>query len=132
MSSENPYQSSLSDAAVHRQQPRGPFKTLLTSFAVMAPWPLVAFLLVQSMVGRADEVALLFGGITMIFLLPVFLIAPNANLILVILVVAVWIIVCIVPAFIPKWRNKNAYIVQTCFALGQALLGGLMLLGKAV
>lgn len=111
----------------------------LGSLLAMAPWPLIATSL--GMLGRvfeqANDFMLLFGGVTMIFLLPIGLLDPP-EWVFVAISAFVWILVLFLPVLVVGSRKRRkvhlavAFVIQAGFSITQAGLGLLMILGRSV
>ena len=113
----------------------------LCSLAAMSPWPLLAILLTYSSFDTTGEVALLFGGITSIFLvIPMLLFGSVPEASLAIIIYVVWVLALLLPPLIPlltrRMRSPYALLVlfamQSAFSLAQAALGAFMIFGKDV
>ena len=111
----------------------------LSSLAVMAPWPLLAILLTYSSFDDPGEVALLFGGITSIFLLiPTLFFGSVSEDSFAVIIYVVWVLAFLLPPLLlaRRMRSPNALLVlfamQSAFSLGQAALGAFMIFGKTV
>ena len=110
----------------------------LVSLAVMAPWPLLGILLTQSSFDRDSEAFMLFGGIT---LFPLMLLAlfgsPSEELFIAVLML-VWIAVALLPGVLFRRRLRSRAAIgvllgaQSVFALLQAAMGALLIVGKSV
>ncbi len=109
----------------------------LASFGVMVPWPLLAILITHSHFDNWNEASLLFGGITGIPIailtivgLPPALLPP--------LLVLLWVAAAVVPDIwlARRLSSRRAVLIllgaQTAFSFAQAVMGALMIFGKAV
>ena len=107
------------------------------SLAVMAPWPLLAYVLVQSQVERLDESVLLLGSWTGILMIPLILLG-TAESTVEITIVTVWLLAWVLPWLLLGRERLGTGVVrivivaQALFASGQAALGALMILTKSV
>ena len=113
----------------------------LRSLTVMAPWPLLAILLTYWSFDDPGEVALLFGGITSIFLLiPMSFFGSVSEDSFAVIIYVVWVLAFLLPPLIPlltrRMRSPYALLVlfamQSAFSLAQAALGAFMIFGKNV
>ena len=106
----------------------------------MAPWPLIGIVATNSlgMVERNDEIALLFGGITIFPLLIINVLLNTNESILNIMIYVTWFAVAVLPPLLlARWLEKRSRLfwmlgTLSAFSLAQALMGGLMLLTKSV
>jgi hypothetical protein len=113
---------------------------LVVSLAVMLPWPLFAACWCQwmSLFDLVGEIVLLFGSVTLLFLLPVMLIAELPEPLLAVIVLSVWVLVLVLPPVVIVRRGKRRksvvvmFVTQAAFSFIQAGLGVLMILGKSV
>jgi hypothetical protein len=106
----------------------------------MAPWPLLAILLTYSSFDTAGEVALLFGGITSIFLvIPMLFFGSVSEDSFAVIIYVVWVLAFLLPPLLPllarRRRSPYALLVlfamQSAFSLAQAAIGAFMIFGKA-
>ena len=105
----------------------------------MLPWPLfgISLCMMGAIFEQANDFTLLFGGVTLIFLLPLALVDPP-EWVLVVIFIFVWIFVFVLPALLValgKLRKNNlivAYVLQAVFSVAQAVLGMLMIVGRSV
>ena len=113
----------------------------LSSLAAMAPWPLLAILLTYSSFDESGEVALLFGGITSIFLvIPMLFFGSVSEDSFAVIIYVVWVLALLLPPLIPlltrRMRSPYAlpvlFAMQSAFSLAQAALGAPMIFGKDV
>lgn len=80
---------------------------------------------------------LLFGGVTLIVLLPIGMLDPP-EWVFAIIFVFVWVLVLLLPTLILASRKRRqgypvvAYTLQAGFSIAQAGLGMLMILGTSV
>ena len=108
------------------------------SVVAMLPWPLIAIGLCQwlSIFDRAGEVPFLFGGVTLLFLIPIMFIAPPPEWLVDTIIMTIWILVLILPAFVVARRRQSwsnvilMFTLQANFSLMQAGLAFLMMCGK--
>lgn len=106
----------------------------------MAPWPLFGFVASKSLglIDQNDEIALLFGGITIFPLLIVHALLNTSESMLNILIYVAWFAVAVLPPLmLARWLAKRSRLfwmlgTLSAFSLVQALMGGLMLLTKSV
>lgn len=112
---------------------------LLASLAAMLPWPLMAigFCSSAGLLGEASDSALMFGGITLIFLLPLGFFDPP-EWIFAAIFSGVWGLVLVLPALLAaseRLRKRHlvfVYVIQAGFSIAQAGLGMLMIVGRTV
>jgi len=110
-----------------------------TSFIAMLPWPLITIgiCVAGSLLEQDSDPALMLGGLTTIFLLPIGVFDPP-NWVFISIAIFVWILVLVIPALIACCWNLTkehqclAYILQAGFSIAQAGIGLLMLLGRNV
>lgn len=111
---------------------------ILFSFLVMIPWPVLGIVLTYTSWEQADEIIFLFGGVTGIFLIPIFFIIPNIDTALGITILSVWCFVLLIPSlFLTSIRpvfssNWILYGLQSGFACLQSFIGVLIIWGKYV
>ena len=110
----------------------------LGSLVAMAPWPLLGILLTQSLFDRDSEAFMLFGGITLFTLMVLALFGSPSEEVLIAVLMLVWIAVALLPGalFRRRLRSRAAIGVllgaQSVFALLQAAMGALLVVGKSV
>lgn len=118
-----------------------PWRTLamcLGSLAFMAPWPLLGILLVHPYFDRASEAFMLFGGITLFPLMILALFGSVSEEVLIALLLLVWLAAAVIPNLwlrrhLTSWSTIGGLLgAQTAFALAQAAMGVLLILGKNV
>jgi hypothetical protein len=141
----NPYESPRAEGkALTAQTPHdGAAKPNLVlviagSLVAMLPWPLIAIGLCHwlSIFERAGEVPFLFGGVTLLFLIPIMLIAPPPEWLVDTIIVTIWMLVLILPALVVARRRQSwtnvilMFTLQAAFSLLQAGLAFLMMCGK--
>ncbi len=111
----------------------------LLSFLIMAPWPLVAFGLctIGSIFEQSNDFILLFGGVTLLFMIPLGLLG-SPEWVFSATIGLVWLIGLFVPVVLVASQRLQgrkllvAYVLQAVFAAIQAGLGLLMLAGRQV
>ena len=110
---------------------------------VMAPWPIIGLIVTNyaGVLNRIDESALLFGGVTMIFFIPLAFVLPAtnlANLIFSAVAYIIWLTIATVPPIIITRRTTRRaplvwmLVIASMLSLVQMLLGALMLFTKSV
>ena len=110
---------------------------------VMAPWPIIGLIVTNyaGVLNRIDESALLFGGVTMIFFIPLAFVLPAtnlANLIFSAVAYIIWMTIATVPPIIITRRTARRtplvwmLVITSMLSLVQMLLGALMLFTKSV
>jgi uncharacterized membrane protein SirB2 len=111
----------------------------LVSMLIMALWPMIAFGLcaVSSIFEQSSDFILLFGGVTLLFLLPLGLLDPP-DWIFSATIGLVWMIVLVLPVVLAASQRVSrkklviAFVLQAVFSAMQAGLGLLMLAGRQV
>lgn len=114
-------------------------RSFLSSLLVMIPWPLlgIAGCMGVAVLERSSEMLFMFGGVTLLFLLPLAFIV-TAEWIYGVLIAIVWLVVLLLPSFRrrnsvqPRIKLTNILIGQSIFSAIQAGLGFLMIIGKGV
>lgn len=112
---------------------------LIVSAILMLPWPAMAagVCLSRSMFDENSEAILMFGGVTLLFLLPLAILGA-AEWVFGILIGIVWLSVFFLPHWLAKrgWKACDnlafVFVAQTAFSVVQAALGALMVLAKGV
>ena len=112
-------------------------RNLAISLCIMLPWPAIAIAVCMawSMLGEPLDAMLMFGGITLLFLLPLGVVA-TPDWVFAVLIGMAWLATLAIPA----WRTfvgKRDYLffsfaLQFVFAMLQAGLGWLMLWARGV
>jgi hypothetical protein len=139
----NPYESPIvtASAQTHTVRRRSAFLTLLGSLAVMLPWPAlgIGVGLAGSIFEQASDFMFFFGSATLLLFLPFFLGGEGPpEVVIGTVIVVVWCSVLILPALFVALRRPAGGVVaflvllQSIFALAQAALGLLMILGRSV
>ena len=113
---------------------------VLYAILVMAPWPLLAWYLLESqgLFDRATEIPLVFGGLSLVPLIVVHLIVPMSDAVLGVLVCIIWGLTAVLPPFVfARWIKGRFGLllmlgVLSCISFAQAAVGALMILGKNV
>jgi hypothetical protein len=109
----------------------------LASIGVMVPWPLLGMLITRSHCEGWGESVLLFGGITGVPL-AILALAGLPEPAFMALILLVWLAAAIIPDLwlVRRLHAKHAVIIllgaQGLFAFAQAVMGALMIFGKAV
>lgn len=114
-----------------------PKKSLVVSLLVMSPWPIlgIAACVGLSLFEKSHEAIMLFGGVTMIFLVPLAFFV-TAEWIFGTLIGISWLSVALLPLWLanksqhPMVHGQTVYILQSLFSAAQAGLGFLIILGK--
>jgi len=102
----------------------------------MLPWPLLGILITHSYFDSWNEASLLFGGVTGIPLAILTLVGLPAAL-LPPLLVLVWVAAAVVPDIwlARRLSSRRAVFIllgaQAAFSFAQAVMGALMIFGKA-
>ena len=118
--------------------PRRLLALCLGSLVVMAPWPLLGILLTQSLFDRDSEAFMLFGGITLFPLMVLALFGSPSEEVLIAVLMLVWIAVALLPGVLFRRRLRSRAAIgvllgaQSVFALLQAAMGALLVVGKSV
>ena len=111
---------------------------LALTFGAMVLWPMLGIAASVSMFDKISEAVLLFGGLTALLLLPVYLIFPLSETGFGIAIIAIWLLIWIGGSvwFTSGSRTRRAQItvlaVLSGISLCQATLAFLMILGKNV
>jgi hypothetical protein len=110
----------------------------LVSLAVMAPWPLLGILLTHTRFDQESEAFMLFGGVTLFPLMLLALFGPPSEELLIAVLMLVWIAVALLPGVLFRRRLRSRAAIgvllgaQSIFALLQAAMGALLIVGKSV
>ena len=136
----NPYESRSEDTGDPALPESNTTAVFFGSLAAMLPWPLIATWLCHSMslIDHVNEVALLFGGATCLFLFPFMLVIPLPESVFAALVILVWILALVLPTFRMTYGQHygkvgmSTYVLQAMFSIVQAGIGLLIMLGKNV
>jgi len=110
------------------------------SFAAMVPWPVLGTLGLRAIdaFDKWWELTILFGGFTMLGLLPVAIFVDLPEAVYAGVYVLVWLIalLAVPPLVRTRWKTRRAmFVTIIClgvFSLGQALLGAMMIVGRSV
>lgn len=108
------------------------------SFAAMAPWPVLGVVACNGWFDKSSEMLLMLGGLTGLILGPFLMIANAPEVIFGVAIGGVWIAGWLAPPTVLWLRRASsapfvyALLLQSAFSLGQALLGTLIISGKAV
>ena len=111
---------------------------LALTFVAMAVWPTLGIAASFSMFDTISEAVLLFGGVTTLLLLPVYVILPLNETVFGMTILAIWLFIWIGCSlwFTSGPRTQRAQVtvlaVLSSISAGQAALGFLMILGKSV
>ncbi len=111
---------------------------LALTFGAMVVWPMLGIAASFSMFDKISEAVLLFGGLTALLLLPVYLILPLSETVFGIAIIAIWLLIWIGGSlwFMPGSRTGRSQItvlaVLSGISLAQSALAFLMILGKHV
>ena len=116
-----------------------PARYLLVSLVVMLPWPLFGILacLALSLFEKPSESMLMFGGVTLVFLLPLALIT-NEQWVYELFIGILWLVVLLAPLWFsrkivhPRFNMAIIFVLQSLISAVQAGLGFLFILGKGV
>jgi len=107
------------------------------SIAVMAPWPLLGIALLHPQLDRASEAFMFLGGVTMFPLLILMLFGPPEEAIIAI-VSLVWLAAALLPDILLRsrltsWEGVAGLLgAQSLFALAQAAMAALLVIGKSI
>ena len=136
---ENPFASPVSSPVLARQDatPAFPLRTLWVSLLVMLPWPILGITacMALSLLEKPEESLFMFGGITMLFLIPLAFVA-TAEWIYGILIAIVWLSALLLPLGFRKRSLLSRFYVgavwgcQLLFSASQAVVGFLVILGR--
>ena len=125
--------------ATHHDRAAWHFPAFLAlTFGAMVLWPMLGIAASVSMFDKISEAVLLFGGLTALLLLPVYLIHPLSETVFGIAIIAIWLLLWIGGSiwFTSGSRTRRAQItvlaVLSGISLCQAALAFLMILGKNV
>lgn len=119
----------------------GPLRSLalcVASLAVMAPWPLLGTLLLHAQFDRPSEAFMFLGGITLFPLLILAVLGNPPEEVLLVIVALVLLAAALLPDFWLRERlvSRGAVVgllaAQSAFALAQALMGAMLIIGKSV
>lgn len=116
-----------------------PWIVFLGSLLVMLPWPLLGIgaCSALSLFEKSNEAVLMFGGVTLFFLIPLGLIVESEG-VLCVLIGIVWLLALVLPPWIGRKSRHTRFnpavmlICQCCFSAIQSGLGFLLVLGKQV
>jgi len=118
--------------------PLRPLALCVASLAVMAPWPLLGMLLLHAQFDRPSEAFMFLGGITLFPLMILALLGNPSEEVLIVLVSLVWLAAALLPDFwlrkrLVSWGAVGGLLAaQSAFALAQALMGAMLIIGKSV
>lgn len=110
----------------------------LASIAVMAPWPLLGILLLHAQFDRSSEGFMFLGGITLFPLMILALFGNPSEEVLLVIVTLVWLAAAILPSLLLRkrlvsWSRVAGLLgAQSLFALGQAAMGAMLIIGKSI
>ena len=110
----------------------------LASIAVMTPWPLLGILLLHAQFDRASEGFMFLGGITLFPLMILALLGNPSEEFIFVIVSLVWLVAALLPGFLLRkrlvsWSRVAGLLgAQSLFALGQAMMGALLIIGKSI
>lgn len=113
-----------------------PFLTL--TFVAMVLWPLLGIAASYSMFSKPTEAVLLFGGLSGILLLPIYLVFTLSESAFGIAIMVIWMLTWIGPSlwFLSRPRPRRLRFTLVAILSGislfQSALGFLMILGKNV
>lgn len=108
------------------------------SLAVMSPWPALGILLLQPQLERPSEGFLFVGGVTMFPLMILSLFGTTPEEVLIGICLLVWLSVAVLPWILFRRHLDSQGAVggmlalQSLFALAQAAMGALLVIGKSV
>lgn len=111
---------------------------LALTFGAMAVWPMLGIAVGFSMFDKISEAVLLFGGLTALLLLPVYVILPLSETVFGIAIIAIWLFIWIGCSswFTSGSRTRSAQTTVLAalsgISLAQSALAFLMILGKSV
>lgn len=111
---------------------------LALTFGAMVVWPLIGIAASFPMFDKISEAVLLFGGLTALLLLPVYVILPLSETVFGIAIIAIWLFIWIGGSlfFMPRSRTRRVQIIVLAVLSGislcQSAFAFLMILGKNV
>jgi hypothetical protein len=132
---DNPYTSPTTETEVSRSWPRLVTFFILALFAVVV-WPLLGIVVSDPMFDNNSEAVLLFGGLTALLLLPLYVFVDLSENGFEITIIVIWILSWIVPyvwyASHPRSRPSEILFlaITSAISFAQAGIGFLMILGK--
>lgn len=104
----------------------------------MAPWPLLGILLLHAQLDQASEGFMFLGGITLFPLMILALFGNPSEEVLLVIVTLVWLAAAILPSLLLRkrlvsWSRVAGLLgAQSLFALGQAVMGAMLIIGKSI
>lgn len=110
----------------------------VASIAVMAPWPLLGIALLHPQLDRASEAFMFLGGVTMFPLMILLLFGVPPEEAIMAIVTLAWLAAALLPDVLLRSRLTSWGAVagllgaQTLFALAQAAMAALLVIGKSV
>lgn len=125
-------------AALMVATPQRTLALCIGSIAAMLPWPLLGILLMHSLFDRPSEAVFFFGGITLFPLMILALFGTFAEEVYIAVFMVVWLAAAVVPGLWLRRRLRSRrgigvlLGVQSVFALAQALMGAMLIVGKSV
>lgn len=127
-----------SDEASKIGSPLRALALCLASLAAMAPWPLLGTMLLQAQFDRPSEAFMFLGGITLFPLMILALFGNPSEELLIVVIAMVWLLAALLPGFwlrrrLASWGAVCGLLAaQSAFALAQALMGAMLIIGKSV
>jgi hypothetical protein len=127
-----------SDEASRIRSPLRALALSLASLAVMAPWPLLGVLVLHAQFDRPSEAFMFLGGITLFPLMILALFGNPSEELLIAVVALVWLSAALLPDLwlrkrLASWGAVGGLLAaQSAFALAQALMGAMLIVGKSV
>lgn len=108
------------------------------AFAAMILWPMIGIAFSFSMFDKTSEAVLLFGGLSGLLLLPIYVIFPLSETVFGMAIVVIWLLIWILASVwltsgTPSRRTQIIGLATLSgISLMQAALGFLMIIGKSV
>ena len=106
--------------------------------AVMAVWPMLGYVVLQSSFEHPSDVFFFFGGITLFPLMILALFGSVPQQVLITIFMLVWLAAAVVPVLwyrrsLTSWKAIGKMLgAQSAFSLGQAVMGALLMLGRSI
>ena len=111
---------------------------LTMTFVFMVIWPLLGVAASSSMFDKSSEALLLFGGLSLLLLLPIYAFFPLSETMFGVVIIAIWLLLWVAPSIWVTNRSATrqsqivALALLSAISLMQSVLGFLMILGKSV
>jgi hypothetical protein len=110
----------------------------IASIAAMAPWPLLGLALLHTQLDRTTEAFMFLGGVTMFPLIILMVFGSPPEEALMAIVTVVWLVAAVLPDLLlhkrlASWAAIGGLLgAQSLFSLAQAVMAGLLVIGKSV